>query len=149
MGQNQGCGLMRKGMKHLAAAKTLLATGLLVPAMTMAQEPPAAAQTAVAAASRACGEASSIVYRPPNDLIVLAAKRLRAQGKHYQRDFDIVVTVGEDGLVREVQIAHSSGHLLLDLAVRNWARGQMYAPMECGPADSYRIRLPLKVDVDS
>lgn len=137
---------MRKRMKYLTAAKALLATGLLVPAMAMAQEPPAAAQAAVAAASRACGEVSSVVYRPPNDLIVLAAKRLREQGKHYQREFDIVVTVGEDGLVREVQMARSSGHRLLDVAVRNWAFGQMYAPMECGPADRYLIRLPLKVD---
>ena len=60
--------------------------------------------------------------------------------------FDIVVTVGEDGLAREVQMAHSSGHRLLDVAVRNWAMGQMYAPMECDPADRYLIRLALKVE---
>jgi outer membrane biosynthesis protein TonB len=110
----------------------------------MAQEAPPA-ESAEATASRACGKSSEIIYQPPVDLIRLAAKRLNEQGKPYQRKVEIVATVGEDGLVREVQMARSSGHRLLDVAIRNWATGQMFAPQDCSPADRYFVRIPVDV----
>ena len=42
-------------------------------------------------------------------------------------------------------MAHSSGHRLLDVAVKNWAFGQMYAPLDCGAVDRYFIHMPLEV----
>lgn len=131
----------------LDAAKILLLGVLLAPAMAMAmaQEAPSTVESADTAAARACGKASSIIYQPPQDLIVLAAKRLDQAGKQYQRNFDLVITVGEDGLVREALMAHSSGNRLLDVAARNWAFGQMFAPMDCSPADLYHIRIPIEI----
>jgi outer membrane biosynthesis protein TonB len=111
--------------------------------VAMAREAPA--DSAEAAASRACAASSEIVYQPPVDLIRLAARRLNEQGKHYKREVEIVATVGEDGLVREVQMARSSGHRLLDVAIRNWATGQMFAARECAPADRYLVRFPVTV----
>jgi outer membrane biosynthesis protein TonB len=105
----------------------------------------ARADSPEAVAQRACGESSKLVYRPPLDLVQLAAKRLRGEGKTYQREVKIVTTVGEDGLVRDVQMARSSGHRLLDVAIRNWATGQMFAPQECSPADRYLIMLTVEV----
>jgi outer membrane biosynthesis protein TonB len=128
----------------LVAATVLFAVTGLASTAAVAQETPPA-ESAVAAASLVCGKSSELIYQPPLDLIRLAAKRLNEQGKQYQREVKIVATVGEDGLVREVQMASSSGHRLLDVAIRNWATGQMFAPQDCGPADRYFVRIPVIV----
>ena len=128
--------------------KWLLPCVLLVPSLAVARQdaPPSPNESAEAYAARTCAEASKLVYQPPMDLILLAAKRLREEGKEYHRDFGIVITVGEDGLVRDVQFANSSGYRLLDVATRNWAFGRMYAPQECGLVDRYSVRQPLSVE---
>ena len=128
----------RRGWSAVAMA---LVTCVALAGSAMGQE----ASPAETAASLACGESSEIIYQPPVELIRLAAKRLDEEGKTYEREVVIVATLGEDGLVREVQMARSSGHRLLDVAIRNWATGQMFAPQECEPADRYFVRIPVIV----
>ena len=136
---------MDKRPGRLLATATLLAVSGLASTEAMAQEAPAA-ESAVPAAPQACAKSSEIIYQPPPELIRLAAKRLNEQGRQYRRETVILATVGENGLVREVQIVSSSGHRLLDGAIGNWVRGRMYAPLDCGPADHYFSRIPVIVE---
>ncbi|MGY1459863.1 hypothetical protein ACW5F0_14660 [Luteimonas sp. A534] len=89
-------------------------------------------------ANPACAKLATIVYKPPKDLILLATKE-----QHYNRELKLVLTVGEEGLIRDVMFAQSSRNRLVDRAARNWAFGLMFAPADCGDAFQYKVMLPV------
>jgi hypothetical protein len=103
----------------------------------------------------ACAKLAKIAYQPPNNLILLATKGLEElqdrqpsttmSSKQYNRELKLILTVGTDGLIRDISFAESSGNRLVDRAARNWAFGHMFAPIDCGNALQYKIWLPIVI----
>ncbi len=104
-----------------------------------------------------CSESATIAYRPPTDLILKTAAALKEAAEiksnpntsppRYDRDVVLIITVGEEGLVRDVVFYASSRNRRLDRAARNWAFGIMFTPIDCGDDETYEVRLPVSVSI--
>ena len=61
------------------------------------------------------------------------------------REMKLVLSVGEEGLVRSASFLQSSRNRMIDLAARNWAYGLMLKPLDCGGAYQYQVVLPITI----
>lgn len=108
-----------------------------------------------AEANPSCAKQAAIAYQPPKDLILFATQGMEQvpedlpskemSQQQYRSEIKLLLTVGEDGFIREVVLNKSSGSRLVDRAARNWAYGLMFSPLNCGESFQYQTVLPVVV----
>jgi hypothetical protein len=89
-----------------------------------------------------CQEEPTTFYQPPTDLIRSVLMDLDPS-QPYQKQVTVLITVRQNGLVKDVTFSQSSGNRTIDISVQNWAYGYRFSPNSCSLDNPLKIALPV------